>query len=91
MAVMWLQCISVCGNSKIKVRRKYLVSKAHIKLKYGKSTVNYGKSIVLYGNFVLVPTVHIYSTHHRFWNRRTEETLKSYVCFLTTSRMLNGR
>ena len=27
-----------------------MVSKAHIWLKYGKSTVNYGKSIVLYGN-----------------------------------------
>ena len=40
----------------IKVRRKFAVSKAHVRLKYGRSTVKYGKCIVLYGNF-LVATV----------------------------------
>ena len=33
----------------IKVRRKYAVSKAYVRLKYGKSTVKYGKSTVKYG------------------------------------------
>ena len=40
----------------IKVRQKNAVSKAQVRLKYGKSTVKNGKSIVLYGNF-LAPTV----------------------------------
>ena len=41
----------------IKVRQKYAVSKVHVRLKNGKSTVKHGKSIVLYGNFLLAPTV----------------------------------
>ena len=41
----------------IKVRRKYAESKAHVRLKYSKSTVKYGKSTVLYGNSFLAPTV----------------------------------
>ena len=49
-AGMQLQYVSGCCKSTIKVRRKYAVSKAHVRLKYGKSTVKYGKSIVLYGN-----------------------------------------
>ena len=57
MAVVRLLCISGCSTSSIKARWKYVVSKAHIWFKYGKSTVNYSKSIVLYGNF-LAPTVH---------------------------------
>ena len=51
MEVVRLQYISRCGKGMIKVRRKYAESKAHVRLKYGKSTVKYGKSIVLYGNF----------------------------------------
>ena len=56
-AVVWLQCISRCCKSTILVQRKYAVSTAHIRLKYGKSTVKYGKNIVLYRNLFLVPTV----------------------------------
>ena len=51
--------ISGCGKSMINVWPKYAVSKAHIQLKYGKSTVKYGKNIVLYGNYFLAPTVGI--------------------------------
>ena len=51
MAVVWLQCISECSKNAIQVQRKYAVSKAHVPLKYGKSTHDYGKSIVLYGKF----------------------------------------
>ena len=49
-AVVQLQYISGCGKSTIKVRQKYVESKAYVRLKYGKSTVKYGKSTVLYGN-----------------------------------------
>ena len=56
---VWLQYISGCGKSTIKVRRKYAVSKAHVRLKYSRSTVKYGKNIVLYGNFFLAPIVGI--------------------------------
>ena len=56
-AVLQLQYVSGCGKSAIKVRRKYVESKAYIRLKYGKSTVKYSKSTVLYGNFFLAPTV----------------------------------
>ena len=49
------------GKSTIKVQRKYAGSKAHVRLKYGKSTVKYGKSTVLYRTFFfLAPTVYIY-------------------------------
>ena len=34
MAVVWLQYVSGCGKSTIKVRRKYVVSKAHVQLQY---------------------------------------------------------
>ena len=50
MAVVQLQYVSGCGKSTIKVWRKYAVSKAQVRLKYG-------KSIVLYGNFFLAHTV----------------------------------
>ena len=48
-AVVRLQYVNGCGKSTIKVRRKYAESKAHVRLKYGKSTVTYGKSTALYG------------------------------------------
>ena len=51
-AVVRLQYVSGCSKSTIKVRRKYVESKAYVRLKYGKSTVKYGKSTVLYGNFL---------------------------------------
>ena len=51
MAVVRLQYISGCGKSTIKVRRKYVGSKAYVWLKYDKGTVKYGKSTVLYENF----------------------------------------
>ena len=54
---MRLQYVSGCGNSTIKVQRKYVDSRAYVRLKHGKSTVKYGKSTVLYGNFFLAPTV----------------------------------
>ena len=51
MAVVQLQYVNGCGKNKIKVVRwKYVENKAHVRSKYGKSTVKYGKSIVLYGN-----------------------------------------
>ena len=56
-----LQYTSGSGKSTIKVRWKYVESKAYVRLKYGKSTVKYGKSTVLYGNFFLAPTVHAYA------------------------------
>ena len=59
---VWQLCsysISGCGKSMINVRQKYPVSKAHVQLKYGKSTVKYGKSILLYGNYFLATTVGI--------------------------------
>ena len=56
---MRLQYVSGCGKSTIKVWRKYVESKAYVRLKYGKSTVKYGKSTVLYGNFILAPTVYL--------------------------------
>ena len=40
---VWLQYISECGKSTIKVRRKYAVSKAQVQLQYGISIVKYGK------------------------------------------------
>ena len=58
-AVMRLQCTSGCGKSTIKVTAEvctYVVSKAHIQLKYGKSTVKYGRNIVDMETF-LVSTV----------------------------------
>ena len=48
---MRLQYVSGCGESTIKVQRKYAESKAYVQLKYVKSTIKYGKSTVLYGNF----------------------------------------
>ena len=54
---MRLQYVSGCGKSMIEVRRKYVESKAYVRLKYGKSTVKYGKSTVLYGKFFWAPTV----------------------------------
>ena len=48
---MWLRYISGCGKSTIKVRWKYVESKAYVRFKYGKNTV-------LYGNFLLAPTVY---------------------------------
>ena len=56
-AVVRLQYVSGCGKSTIKVRRKYVESKAYVRLKYGKRRVKHGKSTVLYGNFILAPTV----------------------------------
>ena len=55
--IVRLKYVSECRKSTIKVRRKYVGSKALVRLKYGKSTVKYGKSTVLYGNFFLAPTV----------------------------------
>ena len=40
-----------CGCVTIKVWYKDAESKAHVRLKHGKSTVKYGKSTVLYRNF----------------------------------------
>ena len=44
--VVRLQYVSGCGKSTIKVWRKYAESKAYVRLKYGKSTVQYSKSTV---------------------------------------------
>ena len=41
-----------------------MVSKAHVRLKYGKSAVEYGKSIILCGNVFLAPTVPLAAYFH---------------------------
>ena len=37
--VVWLQYVSGCDKSTIKVQRKYMERKAYVQLKYGKRTV----------------------------------------------------
>ena len=48
--VRWLCGYSMLAGA-VKVRLRYAVSKVHVLLKYGKSTVKYSKRIVLYGYF----------------------------------------
>ena len=54
-AVVQLQYVIGCSKSTIKVRQKYVESKAYVQLKCSKSTVKCGKSTVLYENFFWAP------------------------------------
>ena len=57
--VVGLQYISGCGKRMIKVRQKYVVSKAHVHV-----WLRYGKSTVMYGNGAYCKGVRIICLHH---------------------------